>query len=227
MTPPKKKAGIDDVLQATGGGVHDLHRLPGVEVNGSDLPLGLQPEHLTEQGVALAFIAQYGDDLLYVEQLGTWFVWDGTQWVHTGSGRRGPRGPASTAAIRDGFRNAPDPLGVPPRRSVPDLPRPGCSAACLSGQASTAGWLLGHGARQSPLLIPEVETLDVHLERFPAPGQGDALDHPLILGDDPVAAVTHLPVAGTAPHSGNAVVGQCPIAQLLANHELETVLVHG
>jgi putative DNA primase/helicase len=79
MTTPKK-AGVDDFIHATGAAGRDLHQLPGVEVNGEGPPIGLRPEHLTEHGVALAFIAQYGDDLLYVEQLGTWFVWDGTHF---------------------------------------------------------------------------------------------------------------------------------------------------
>jgi hypothetical protein len=42
--------------------------------------IGLQPEDLTERGVADAFIRRYGSDLLYVETLGLWFLWTGTHF---------------------------------------------------------------------------------------------------------------------------------------------------
>ena len=77
----------------------------------------------------------------------------------------------------------------------------------------------------APLLLPEMEALDVQLERFPTPGQRDALDHPLVLGNDPVAGVALLAVTGPTPHPRNAVVGQRPVLQLLANDELKALLV--
>jgi hypothetical protein len=61
---------------------------------------------------------------------------------------------------------------------------------------------LGLDGQGAALALPEVEALDVQLQRLPALGQADALDHELILGDDRLAGVAGLPVAGAAPDSG-------------------------
>jgi hypothetical protein len=59
----------------------------------------------------------------------------------------------------------------------------------------------GLADHEVPLALPEVEALGVQLERFPTPGQRDALDHPLVFGNDPVAAHTaHTSSAPGPPH---------------------------
>jgi hypothetical protein len=109
-------------------------------------------------------------------------------------------------------RQEPGHRAVRPGRSRRWGPRQGVLAAGrpTSPRRSLSLWL---GSRlrvpHAPLLLPEVKALDVQLERLPAPGQGDALHHPLILGDDPVAGVADLPVAGTAPHPRNAAECCC------------------
>jgi putative DNA primase/helicase len=63
--------------RATGATAPDLDGRPRVDLFDT---LGIRPENLTERGVSTAFVRMYGDNLLHVEQLGAWFVWDGTHF---------------------------------------------------------------------------------------------------------------------------------------------------
>jgi hypothetical protein len=59
-----------------------------------------------------------------------------------------------------------------------------------------------------------MEALDMQLERFPAPGQADALDQQFILGDHQLAGVADFPVAGPAQTRGMLLIGSVPFASL-------------
>src|SRR4029453_14270543 len=81
------------------------------------------------------------------------------------------------------------------------------------GPDGTLG-LAGHGV---PLDLPEMEALDVQLERVPAFGQADAFDHELVFRDDPLTGIAGLPVAGATPDSRNTVEWQSAVGEFLTD----------
>jgi hypothetical protein len=75
------------------------------------------------------------------------------------------------------------------------------------------------GLRLAPLLIPESEALDMHLNRYLEPVRpGNALDHERTR-DEAVAGVALFSVAWTDPESGDAVQRQTTVLELLESRE--------
>src|SRR4029079_12526749 len=111
--------------------------------------------------------------------------------------------------------------------------RPFGSVSSVGRPSSTIGALgrgpavkLRLGDEGVPLNLPEVKALGVQLERFSTPGHADTFDQHFILGDDPLAGVTGFPVARAAPDARNAVQRKRAVLQLLADEELEAMLLH-
>jgi hypothetical protein len=83
------------------------------------------------------------------------------------------------------------------------------------------------GLRLAPLLVPDGEASDVHLDRLSAAGRrGYSLDHEGC-GDDPVAGVAFLAVAWTDPESRDPVQWEMAVPELVPNERTNVKVLHG
>ena len=69
----------------------------------------------------------------------------------------------------------------------------------------------GHGPG-APCFVAEIEALDVQSDRLPAPSEGHALDHELVLDDDSIAGIAGFAATAHAPDPGMLWNGSRPSA---------------